>query len=366
MKVYLNIILYLCLYGFIFRFLPIEEKTKKKLFILFAAFHLIFVQGFRFKSVGGDLYRYEVFYDIVKYFDLNQFINHRFELGFKCVVWVFSNLNLSFQNFLLIISVFTITLFSKTVYEYSKFPLISFVLYLITGMFDFGFSGLRQIISMSLILLSFKYILNKNAFKYNIIVILASLFHKSALIFLLFQIFNIKDIGKIYLKIYPVILICIVILGSNLSRLLTIIFKQDLLTYYSDDFSGFGGTSLVIFSVLLLSAITKIILKESNRILDNLIIITSVSLLFQSLSQYSYLFTRFNLFFYQFIALLVPNLIFYWRSFFSLNNKHIKFIFDIIIFFIFILLSFNFYKLILEGNPHQIIPHIYRWEDFNA
>ena len=66
--------------------------------------------------------------------------------------------------------------------------------------FLLNFSGLRQAIAMGITALSFNFIKEKKPVQFILLVILASLFHKSAIVFLaMYPIYNIKldKFGKV-------------------------------------------------------------------------------------------------------------------------------------------------------------------------
>lgn len=78
-------------------------------------------------------------------------------------------------------------LFSIIIYVkgYSKIPWLSFILFLGLGYFGMSFYLLRQVVAMSLTLLSYQFLVKRNFKAFVLVVLLASCFHQTALIFLL-------------------------------------------------------------------------------------------------------------------------------------------------------------------------------------
>lgn len=77
--------------------------------------------------------------------------------------------------------------------KYSSNISISVMMTIALGSFGFALSGIRQTIALSIIMWSFKYLHNKKLFKFLIVVLIASLYHSTALIFLIAYLFyNIK------------------------------------------------------------------------------------------------------------------------------------------------------------------------------
>lgn len=65
---------------------------------------------------------------------------------------------------------------------------LSLLIFMFGGFFAFSLSGMRQSIGVSIALYSIKYIYQKKPIRFVILILLASLFHTSALIFVLFYI----------------------------------------------------------------------------------------------------------------------------------------------------------------------------------
>lgn len=60
---------------------------------------------------------------------------------------------------------------------------LSVLFYFVTGVYFDAYNGLRQYIAVSICFYAMKYILNKDAKRYFLAVLIAFLFHKSALFF---------------------------------------------------------------------------------------------------------------------------------------------------------------------------------------
>lgn len=69
--------------------------------------------------------------------------------------------------------------------KYSKLPWLSFLLFMGLGYFGMSFLLLRQVIAMSFVIFSYSFLLDRNLKMFMVFVLLASLFHQTALIFLI-------------------------------------------------------------------------------------------------------------------------------------------------------------------------------------
>lgn len=92
--------------------------------------------------------------------------------------------------------------------KYSKIPWLSFILFLGLGYFGMSFYLLRQVIAMAVTLLSYNFLVKRNLKMFILVVVFASLFHQTALIFLLaYPIVHIKfSFKQIFLVLAGLIL----------------------------------------------------------------------------------------------------------------------------------------------------------------
>jgi hypothetical protein len=92
---------------------------------------------------------------------------------------------------------FSVTLFVcmvvyRYVIKYSEYPIVSFSLFIIFNFSSILMGQIRQSIAMAILLISIKYIFEKKLFRFILIIIAASMFHISAIIFLPIYFFNCK------------------------------------------------------------------------------------------------------------------------------------------------------------------------------
>lgn len=107
------------------------------------------------------------------------------DVTYTILATAFSKAGISFRVFTALISVFYFTVLCRFVYLYSKEPYFSFIIYIMLGHYYFSLTAIRQSIAIALVLLSFDYILRKKPIRFGFCVAIASLFHLSALLFLL-------------------------------------------------------------------------------------------------------------------------------------------------------------------------------------
>lgn len=223
----------------------------------------------------------------------------------------------SSQVLFIITSLITISLIVKSIYDYSINRNLSIILFITLGYYQGSFNGFRQYIAIAICIYSIRYIFNKNLFKYIIAILIGSLFHSSALVFIPIYFVNKIKISK---KVYMIIL-AIFIGVSNAYNFIIEILLPKISPYYFNKYSdsnffslGVNGKAeyiyflcfllILIISIFKIDIIRKI--DEKSQIYLNLCII---SILFIALGFKSQLLFRISLYFSIYFIFLIPTLI---------------------------------------------------------
>lgn len=159
-------------------FITHSNKRNSKLFFYFIIFILILHDGLRWE-VGTDWAAYYDFY--------NSCLDNSeadFEIGY---VWVNKLVYLltggSYTIFLILLSFFVYFSFQRLFNKYSFYPILSLLILYSAILPYLGMN--RQIIAISICLFSVKYILDRKFWPWLLLILMASLFHVSAIVFLI-------------------------------------------------------------------------------------------------------------------------------------------------------------------------------------
>ncbi|THE14033.1 EpsG family protein [Bacillus timonensis] len=250
------------------------------------------------------------------------------------------------------------------IYKYSQNIFLSYLIYFSFEFFFFNFSGIRQSLALSGILISYYFIINKKPWKFIILILLSASFHNTALVFLPAYWLAQKKITKSYLLCLLGFFIIMYIMKYRIGEILTNLYYDDsqhVIGLYESS-TGIGGTAVFIILVLLLgfifynaSTFSAII---ENRVLTNIMII---ALMIQLLSSFSYLFTRLNLYYFIFIILYLPYVV----SKIGRGNIKMKikeaFLVKGVISIIFIFFFASFYISKVFQGLDRILPYKFFW-----
>ncbi len=144
---------------------------------------LVLVSGLRY-WVGTDYgayYRWTITdWSIV----WNDFFSYK-EGGFSFLVKLTRTIWNDGQGVILVSAAVTVGLYCWTIYKYSPLYLISILLYLFMGEWQGSFNGVRQYIAAAILFAGHRFILEKKIWQYCVVVLIAGMFHTTALIMLL-------------------------------------------------------------------------------------------------------------------------------------------------------------------------------------
>lgn len=146
---------------------------------LWALFTLLFVvSALRFRT-GNDYEMYiDKFHDA--YYDYYVVTEPGFNFLSKFIYALFNG-----EYYLVIFAVFsllTVGIFLKAIHDNSKDFAMSFFLFMAFGLYFQSLNTVRYYLALAIVLYSMKYVINSEYWKFIILVLAASLFHKTALI----------------------------------------------------------------------------------------------------------------------------------------------------------------------------------------
>lgn len=293
--------------SFISEIISTKSKIHEKYFIYITAISLIIVSGFRYR-VGTDYMAYHKGYLSAPTEPLQDAKDVGFLLLNKLLNYISGNPQMIFFVTSIIINVCVILFLYKNSKKFS----LSIYFYIVTFTYYSSMNGVRQFLATSIILLAYRYLVNRNFIKYSIYVLIASTIHGSALImipiyFLVNQkIFSIKNLIIIATAIFAYIFF-----QPVFSWLIN---SVERFSEYNDYLFVEGqGVNILRVLVLLapLIAILVFINKKNMEVDKNLQITINlclIGLLFMILACRHMFIARFCIFFEFYYLLLIPRL----------------------------------------------------------
>ncbi len=254
-----------------FEIIAKDKRVFKIIWFFLIVFMVLFV-GFRDGTIVGT--------DSPAYFRYYIEKLPPVELGYKYINYLFSDIGLSYTLFLLfinLISLFNVGRFIKLNSFYLIFPLF---IYFSDFYFYYNFSGIRQALALSFVALSVYYIFKDKKLISLLLILIASLFHVTALIFILaFFVPKVRMELSKYIKFLLIVIIGVLV-GSYIIE--NVPYLNYRFVYYSsmqeqsdnivgNYLIGILKRSIVLFAVLL---VFKDFFKENkNFYLYNLYVV---------------------------------------------------------------------------------------------
>jgi len=259
-----------------FTFLNNKKIMSKKWFVIISSILLFLIAAFRSIYFGPDVLNYLKKYISLSYISvstlwMNVINNEGTDPFFSLFSKAFNFLGVTPQMWLSILSGIFIYSISSIIYKYSDEPYISFIALISLGYFYFSLTGLRQTMAISILLFSFKYLKERRVLPFIIVVFISSLFHSSALIFLIAYPFANVKIGFKHFLGLGVAIIMAVFFKNQIREIIKILSWTDRLANYANrevslTWSGFIlQLSIYLFCLFY----KKNVLKYDN---DNLIL----------------------------------------------------------------------------------------------
>lgn len=238
----------------------VAYHVRRKRYVAFMVFVLALHSGLRNWAVGSDTYQYNNLWRQAQKLSWNKAIEQvltfsgkdPFYAFFQKVIQIFTT---DYQVYLLIVGFFFMIPFGQWMYKNTssiRHVMIGFIIYM--GYF-YGFysiTGIRQTLATAILFISYEHVVQRNFWRFIISVLIASLFHLSALVFLPLYLvvrFNVpKLVFAASVAVFPVVLYF-----KNFLALffVTIFGVEERFGGYAEQYKTGGSFILTAFQVLI-------------------------------------------------------------------------------------------------------------------
>ena len=270
---------------------------------------LFCVSAFR-DNVGIDFHVYEHDFNTIRELPVWQSGYFYYERGYLILNILLAVFFTDFQWVAIFCAGITVGLVIVTIYKYSEHALLSVLLYLGLAIYYASFCLIRQNIAVSIILCSFGFIKKKKTVKAILVVLFASLFHYSALVFIpVLLLMRVRLSKKFGLTIFGSVLILVIFFDAFVKLGVAIIptYRNYL---QSDYMAGMSIKSVIIpwfwFAVLYVFKPRLLEKDPKNVVYVQFAFFGAILSLFQLRMQ---LFDRFVYYFTAFLILSIPSLV---------------------------------------------------------
>lgn len=314
--------------------------------IISVIFFILLVLRHDFVGTDTFVYRdlYENYFLHVRY-DKFSVINISSEIGFHLLILLLLKLKLPFACLKIISAAIYIYAVSFVIYKYSKYTWFSYVYFLLFGFFIFN-TVMRHSFALSFVLFAFHFAYNRQVSYYIIMILLAVLFHSTAIIiFPIWWIVKLKLNRKTFLFSFIIFFLVLIFsnwiyqVGSNL-----------LGKEYEIQETG-GKLTIVLFLVRIF--LSWYYLRFMDKYNEVFVYFNICCIILMPLALQNPAFFRILLYYNFFNVLLIPNLI-------KSANRFIKPM------ILFMFLSIGIIEFVYKNTSAgiRVIPYVFYWEDY--
>jgi hypothetical protein len=230
----------------------------------------------------------------------------RWEIGYILLNKFSAYISNNDQVILFVTSFFVLLGVGYFIYKNSNNVVFSLYLFVTLYLYFFSFNGIRQAIAISIVVSGFHLIRERSLFKYLIIVLIASLFHVTAVLMLsIYIVYGIR-LNK---RNISILLLFFFFTYFLLKPIINTILKNITSLSYLADKQLFEGSGL-LFPLISLSVLTLLLFvrftEGSNKYFDYLILMVIFSFLLSIISMEVSLILRLNYYLMIFYIIAIP------------------------------------------------------------
>jgi hypothetical protein len=234
-------------------------KRKRILYLVIVFGYLTMIAGLRGATVGTDTSVYIGYYEIINSFGITQFMAMKGgEYGYVILCAILSAFKCSPQVALFVCALIINTSFAVFIYKYASNICIGSFLY-VYCIYYATLNTLRMSVAVAILIWIIPYILSKKPVKALLVLLLAALFHSSAILFLPLLLFSFKNIilTRKRIILFTFISISCAIAWSPILNLVGAIFPKyakyiGSIAEYENEFSLKRITFYLVFAIVAL------------------------------------------------------------------------------------------------------------------
>jgi hypothetical protein len=169
-----------------------RSAVMRRIFLGVAFLTLVGLAAARSRLVGTDTPNYVAYFDHIRSLaDVYYLGSATQEYGFWILTWLVHFISDEYAMFFLVIALIVVGCFQWAIVSYSRDITVSFFMFIASGTYLFFFNGARQGVACAIYAVAIGPLIQQRFFRYLGLVLLASVFHKSALAMIpLYLIFN--------------------------------------------------------------------------------------------------------------------------------------------------------------------------------
>lgn len=205
-------------------------------YVFFIGAMLFAISAVRNYTVGIDTEQFCRAYERIGMEGTTAFKLERYEPLFICLCLILNSLSRSYQLLIIVASAFSIVPIIRLIYKGSKNASLSLFLYVTLNFFFNSMNVMRQAIAIGIIAFAIPKLLQRKSFFYIVSVVVAAMFHQSAIVALILIPLSKIDFKKKTFVAYLFAAVAIFIFSNYITDSIALLLGRDEL--YNKDFTG--------------------------------------------------------------------------------------------------------------------------------
>ena len=288
-----------------------ERDRKTRIFLS----TLMFFVGFlllvscRHLDIGTDNDNYKIIFEGLQDLKWQKIAESwEIEVGYSWLNVLVGQISQDYQTFVAIVAIISIVPIAIMYVKESESSFLTLVLLLNVGIFAMYFSGLRQVIAMAFVVPAYYLTKNKRLVLFVLTVLIATLFHQSALVMLIFYpVYHSRITTKKFMVIVPIVLLSYIFNSAIFTFLVRIMGEK-----YEERYGALETTGAVMMIILFaLFVVYSYFIVDEGKLdsdsegLRNILIICLILQLFSPVNSVA---MRMNYYFLPFVPIAIPKM----------------------------------------------------------
>ncbi len=224
-------------------------------------------------------------------------------IGIRAFFHYASEIGISYDDCLLIIAAFVAITLGVLVYRYSPSPFWSYTMFIGMGFYLFTYSGLKQAVAMSFLILAAMAMFEGKPLKFLFWTCVGGLFHAPALIFLPAYYFCRQRLNQRYVLVLVALVAALFLFRTQIVNLMNEVYYAEADSF--TDTNKVGGRFIMMVLIMVMGNILRPLHKWDRVYLQvfNLMVLAAA---LQTMSVFGNVFSRLADYYYQFVVLYMP------------------------------------------------------------
>ncbi len=273
---------------------------------------------FRGEEVGNDTLSYLLLYQEFTNASVNiEYYAVRFEIGYLLLNKICTYISSNLQTIIIISGLITTIGYWYFIKKYSRSICLSLLMFICLRYYDQTMNIIRECIAIAIIFYSYRFIVKRNFFKFIICILLATCFHKTAIVFTIAYFVTLFRLSKKTLLILFIVSMGFMFsFGSIFQQILQIF---DNYSYYDGGEYAVGGIRIATILQLIIQGalfIISLVIRKNigNEILikrgyDSMLMIWAIAISITIVATQFNLLDRVAVYFNVFSIIVFPNIL---------------------------------------------------------